>query len=57
MTAMFPAWKRRTWLMVLAVAVLGLFAANGHLVYVAFQSQPECVTDTDGGLQAAKAAC
>lgn len=55
MTAMFPSWKRRTWLMVLAAAVLALFIANGHLVYVAFQSQPECVTA--GGLQAAKAAC
>jgi hypothetical protein len=52
---MFPTWKRRTWLMVLAAAVLALFVANGHLVYVAFQSQPECVTA--GGLQAAKAAC
>lgn len=40
-----------------------LFAgANAHLVYVAFQSQPECVdhlksTNGDGGYRAAKSAC
>ena len=40
-----------------------LFAgANVHLVYVAFQSQPECVahvkdTSSSGGYRAAKSAC
>ena len=48
------------WLLV--PAGLLLFAgANAHLVYVAFQSQPECVAhvkDLDGGgYQAAKSAC
>lgn len=48
---------------VLVPAGLLLFAgANAHLVYVAFQSQPECVThvnDTSGsgGYRAAKSAC
>ena len=48
------------WLLV--PAGLLLFAgANAHLVYVAFQSQPECVAHVkdpgDGGYQAAKSAC
>ncbi|MBX3598554.1 MAG: hypothetical protein KF874_13370 [Rhizobiaceae bacterium] len=48
---------------VLVPAGLLLFAgANAHLVYVAFQSQPECVehlksADGDGGYRAAKSAC
>jgi hypothetical protein len=48
---------------VLVPAGLLLFAgANTHLVYVAFQSQPDCVAhvkDTDGhaGYRAAKSAC
>ena len=48
---------------VLVPAALLLFAgANAHLVYVAFQSQPECVehlksADGDGGYRAAKSAC
>ena len=49
------------WLLV--PAGLLLFAgANAHLVYVAFQSQPECVAHVKdpsdgGGYQAAKSAC
>jgi hypothetical protein len=49
------------WLLV--PAGLLLFAgANAHLVYVAFQSQPECVahvkdTGDNGGYRAAKSAC
>ena len=48
------------WLLV--PAGLLLFAgANAHLVYVAFQSQPECVAHLkdagDGGYRAAKSAC
>jgi hypothetical protein len=48
---------------VLIPAGLLLFAgANAHLVYVAFQSQPDCVTHLKGasdgpGYQAAKSAC
>ena len=48
---------------VLVPAGLLLFAgANAHLVYVAFQSQPECVahvkdTSSSGGYRAAKSAC
>ena len=50
-----------TWILV--PAVLLIFAgANAHLVYVAFQSQPECVehlksADGEGGYRAAKSAC
>jgi hypothetical protein len=54
----------RGWLpWVLVPAGLLIFAgANAHLVYVAFQSQPECVehlksADGDGGYRAAKSAC
>lgn len=49
------------WLLV--PAGLLLFAgANAHLVYVAFQSQPDCVahvkdTGNSGGYRAAKSAC
>ena len=46
---------------VLVPAGLLLFAgANAHLVYVAFQSQPECVAhlkDSGDGYRAAKSAC
>lgn len=49
------------WLLV--PAGLLLFAgANAHLVYVAFQSQPDCVahvkdTEKGSGYRAAKSAC
>ena len=48
---------------ILVPAGLLLFVgANAHLVYVAFQSQPECVAhlksaDGDGRYRAAKSAC
>lgn len=49
------------WLLVPAGLLL-FMGANAHLVYVAFQSQPDCVThvkDTadSGGYRAAKSAC
>ena len=45
------------WLLV--PAALLLFAgANAHLVYVAFESQPDCVPHLkDGDFRAAKPAC
>lgn len=55
--------RGRSWLAwVLVPAGALLFAgANAHLVYVAFQSQPDCVTHlkvADGsGYRAAKSAC
>ncbi len=59
-----PASRGRSWLAwVLVPAGLLLFAgANAHLVYVAFQSQPDCVGHLkaagDGdGYRAAKSAC
>ncbi len=55
---------RRSWLpWIIVPAGLLLFAgANAHLVYVAFQSQPDCVehlkaAGDDGGYRAAKSAC
>ncbi len=48
----------------IALAVVGIFlAANGHLLYVALQSQPDCVAhvkpgdSVPGQLSAAKSAC
>ena len=52
---------RLAWILV--PAGLLLFAgANAHLVYVAFQSQPDCVAhvksgEAGGGFRAAKSAC
>lgn len=46
-----------------AVVIVGvLLLANAHLVYVAFSSQPDCVTHLKGGgepgtFRAAKSAC
>ena len=64
MTGRERARRSGGWLAWLLVpAGLLLFAgANAHLVYVAFQSQPDCVThvkDTadSGGYQAANSAC
>lgn len=55
--------RRRLWI-VLAVAagIIGVTAANAHLVYVAFTSQPDCVEHGkspghDGTYRAAKSAC
>lgn len=49
------------WVLVPAGLLL-VAGANAHLVYVAFQSQPECVehlksADGGGGYRAAKSAC
>lgn len=56
--------KAAIWLAV-GLGLLLLFAANGHLVYVAMRSQPDCVdhvrTGDAGGTQnrfsAARSAC
>jgi hypothetical protein len=53
--------RLRAWLIGLAV-VGGLAALNGHFVYVAVSSQPDCVPhlkapDGSGHFQAAKSAC
>lgn len=60
------ASRRRTaiWLAI-GLGLLLLFAANGHLVYVAVTSQPDCVTHVRPGegngtgdrFSAAKSAC
>jgi hypothetical protein len=63
MTGLAGKTWRKAWLVwVLVPAALLVFAgANAHLVYVAFQSQPECVAHAkgpgDGGYRAAKSAC
>lgn len=49
------------WVLISA-ALLLLAAANIHLVYIAFDSQPDCVphlteTGEDGKFRAAKSAC
>ncbi|WP_332702190.1 hypothetical protein [Devosia sp.] len=53
----------RRLLLIAAVVIVGvLLAANAHLVYVAFSSQPDCVTHLKGEgepgtFRAAKSAC
>lgn len=59
-------WRRKIaiWL-IASFALLLLFAANGHLVYVAVTSQPDCVdharqgeaNGTQSRFSAAKSAC
>ena len=51
---MMWAGLRWVWLATAAFAAL-LIAANAHLAYVAFASQPVCIAHSvaDGGLQAA----
>lgn len=49
-------------LLAAGLAIGGVLAANFHLLYVAFQSQPDCVAHLktasgDGGYRAAKSAC
>lgn len=65
MTTATSAPRRRlklaAWL-VAGLAIAGVVGANAHLVYVAFQSQPDCVAHLktaggDGGYRAAKSAC
>lgn len=53
---------RRLFTIVALVIVGVLLAANAHLVYVAFSSQPDCVTHLKGEgepgtFRAAKSAC
>ena len=53
---------RRVLVLVALVIVGVLLAANAHLVYVAFSSQPDCVTHLKGEgehgtYRAAKSAC
>jgi hypothetical protein len=53
--------RRLVWLM-LGAALLVFAAANVHLLYVAFESQPECVPHSKeagepGRFKAAKSAC
>ena len=64
MTGRTGETRRSGWLPWLLVSAgLLLFAgANAHLVYVAFQSQPDCVAHAKsagdgGGYRAAKSAC
>jgi hypothetical protein len=50
------------WFAFLLTSFLVVAGANAHLLYVAFQSQPECVSHSkaagDGhGFRAAKSAC
>lgn len=55
--------SRRVWVIgAVGLMLLILGAANAHLVYVSFASQPECVTHTKtaqdgGGYRAARSAC
>jgi hypothetical protein len=59
-----PKRKVAIWLL-LGLGLLGLVAANGHLVYVAMTSQPECVAHVRSGesagpnsqFSAAKSSC
>lgn len=56
-----PGVAIRVWLLV-AAALGVVLLANAHLVYVAFESQPDCVTHLktasgSGSYQAAKSAC
>ncbi|MCS6758565.1 MAG: hypothetical protein MO852_05605 [Candidatus Devosia euplotis] len=53
---------RRLLLGVAAALVAILLAANAHLIYVAFSSQPDCITHLqdageNGTYRAAKSAC
>ena len=53
---------RRLFGLAALVLVVVLLSANGHLVYVAFSSQPDCVPHLEdagepGSYRAAKSAC
>lgn len=62
-----PHSRRRFWNRPVAIGMILAFVAvlvlaNGHLVYVAFTSQPDCVPHlkhegSSGAYQAAKSAC
>lgn len=59
-----PKRKAAIWLLA-GLGLLILAAANGHLVYVAMMSQPDCVAhirqgeggDANGSFSAARSAC
>ena len=59
-----PQWTVAIWLLV-GVGLVALFAANGHLLYVAITSQPDCVAHVRPGegsgpnsrFSAAKSSC
>ena len=59
-----PRWKRIAVGAAIVLTVMGIFlAANAHLLYVALQSQPDCVEhkksgeSTAGQFSAAKSSC
>ena len=59
-----PQWRPIAIGAVIVVTVMGVFlAANAHLLYVALQSQPDCVAHgkpgmaTPGQFSAAKSSC
>jgi len=57
-----PRGTRRVKVAVAFVLIGVLLAANAHLVYVAFSSQPDCITHLqdageNGTYRAAKSAC
>ncbi|MCZ4345192.1 hypothetical protein PSC71_15590 [Devosia sp. J2-20] len=57
-----PSDTRRMMVAVAFVLIGVLLAANAHLVYVAFSSQPDCITHLqdageNGTYRAAKSAC
>ena len=54
--------RKAFWLTLAGVLVGGLILANGHLVYVAIGSQPDCVPHAKsageaGGFRAARPSC
>jgi len=57
-------WKIAIWLL-LGICLVALAAANGHLIYVAMTSQPDCVAHVrpgegsgpHGRFSAAKSSC
>jgi hypothetical protein len=58
------SWRRVVLGAVITLTILGIFlAANAHLLYVALQSQPDCVTHEKAGeavagqFSAAKSSC
>lgn len=63
MTARDNRYRKRSWLIWLLVPVglLLVVAAHAHLLYVAVQSQPECVPHAkvagEFGYRAAKSSC
>lgn len=56
-------WRPLGWIALGVATVIGLAAANAHLVQVAVSSQPDCVphlklpNDSSGAYRAAKSAC